>query len=69
MKLEPIIYLRSDLLVGCACGKQQTEDNLGEFSSHFVVDHGYRITHSGQETSHAPEGGLWQSTVIVLTNQ
>jgi hypothetical protein len=67
MPFDPVIYIRSDLHSGCSlCNARNDGDNIGEFASHYVKKHGYKFSHSGQETSHNPEGGLWQSTVIVL---
>lgn len=69
MILTDVIYLRSDIEQNCSCGFERTKDNLGEFASHIISKHGYKISHAGQETNRDPNGNPWQSTVMVLVPQ
>jgi hypothetical protein len=67
--IRHVVTLSSNLSNSCRereCTAKLRSHEPDAVANHYVKEHGYRILHVGQETSHDNEGRPWHSTVFVL---
>lgn len=63
-----LVQLRSNVGQSCReCGDGTGwEGDIAAQANHYMIEHGYRVVHVGQETERASDGSLWHSTAIVI---
>jgi len=62
-----VVHISTDESKGCEhCAFRIGTDNFAESINHYISDHGYKLLHVGQETSHDSMGNPFQLTVAVV---
>ncbi len=67
-EIEKTVYLSSHIIRACSECSQMVFDNKHDIADqiHHYLDHGYKLLHVGEETTHNESGGLWHSTVALM---
>jgi len=64
--IKHIVYISNDEGKSCEHCSFRLGSDLAASINHYINDHGYKILHTGQESSRDDNGNPWQITVALL---
>lgn len=65
--INHVIHVSTNIGTSCEhCNFNIGLDNFAESINHYIEQHGYKLLHTGTETSHDMSGNPWHSSVALL---